>query len=199
MILKLSRVGIWCMLLASTAVLGQNDAPAPSEDCRFIKAADLSDAKAPTFGGYPTRTHEEISTASLDLESNPIAKTYRTVLRREMAEGPNYAGHYRVAIWGCGASCAMFAVVNLKTGNVITANGFTTVIGAHLLADDFLPGTKSDGWGFRYENGSSLLVVLGEIDEDESRDGAYYFVLQNEALRLIHTTHVNKSCGDPKP
>jgi hypothetical protein len=89
----------------------------------------------------------------------------------------------------------MFAVIDLKTGKVVTAREFATVSGIHLAADDFLPGTASDGWGFRYKRNSSLLVVLGDPDEDESRSGAYYFVVQGETLRLIHTTRVNEDCS----
>jgi hypothetical protein len=101
---------------------------------------------------------------------------------------------------GCGAPCAMFAAVNLKTGRLITAREFATVLGTHLaIDDDFMPGTRSDAWGFRYKEDSLLLVVVGVPGEDESRAGAYYFVLQGERLRLIHTTRVNKHCEAEKP
>jgi hypothetical protein len=174
------------------------DAPTPSEECSFITAADLSDSKAPTFEAYPATIAKAVSHPRLDLTSNPVAKRYRTVLREEIAKGPNYAGNYRVAFWGCGASCAIFAVVNLKTGKVITAKEFTSVLGTHLYADDFLPRTESDGWGFRYKRDSSLLVVIGAPDEDNLREGAYYFVLQNDQLRLIHRTRIKKNCQNAK-
>jgi hypothetical protein len=197
--LKRNRISIVCMLLISTAVFGQKDDLTPAEECRFVTAADLSDPKAPSFNNYPADIKEVVSKSKLDLTSNPIAKKYRTVLRQEMAKGPNYAGHYRVAFWGCGTSCAMFAVVDLKSGTVMTTREFSAVAGVHLAADDFLQGTKSDSWAFRYKNDSSLLVILGAPDEDESRAGAYYFVLQDERLRLIHTTRVIKKCENVKP
>jgi hypothetical protein len=37
-------------------------------------------------------------------------------------------------------------------------------------------------------------VILGDLDEDESREGAFYFVLNDERLRLIHSTLVKKNC-----
>jgi hypothetical protein len=194
---KLKLVGLFCVPLALVAASGQ-EPPAPSEECNFVTAADLSDTKAPTFPEHPAVTQKAIPVPRLDLKSNPIAKTYRTVLRRELTEGPNYAGHYRVVVWGCGTSCAMFAVVDLKNGKVITAREFDTVSGVHLAADDFLPGTASDSWGFRHKLESSLLVVLGDPDEDESRSGAYYFVVHGETLRLIHTTRVDKDCSNSK-
>lgn len=199
MSVKSNCIAILCAVLMPMAASGQRDVPAPSGDCRFITAADLFDPKAPVFEAYRAAGREHVSSPKLDLTSNPIAKRYRTVLRLEMTKGPNYDGHYRVAFWGCGASCAMFAVVNLKTGRVITAQEFTTVLGTHLDADEFLPNTGSDGWGFRYKSDSSLLVVVGAPDEDESRQGAYYFALQEERLRLIHTTRVSKNCENAKP
>jgi hypothetical protein len=53
----------------------------------------------------------------------PIVKTgkahrYRTVLREEAREGPNFNGHFRVASWGCGTNCIEWAVIDLETGKV---------------------------------------------------------------------------------
>jgi len=31
---------------------------------------------------------------------------------------PNFAGHYVVIVWGCGAQCVMMAIVDVKTGIV---------------------------------------------------------------------------------
>jgi hypothetical protein len=197
--MKLNRIAILCMLLISTAAFAQRDDLTPAEECRFVTSADLSDPKAPSFKNYPADPKEVVLDPKLDLTSNPIARMYRTVLRQEIAKGPNFAGHYRVASWGCGTSCAMFAVVDLKTGRVMTTREFFALSGDYLAADDFLRGTKSDDWGFRYKNDSSLLVVLGAPNEDESKAGAYYFILQGERLRLIHTTRVVKKCEDVKP
>jgi len=186
------------LLVISLPTFAQPNHQSPSDTCRLITAADLSDSKAPTFEFLPSAREGEFPYAKLDLSSNPIAKTYRTVLRQELAKGPNYAGHYRVAIWGCGSSCAMFAVINLKTGQVITAEGLTSVSGNHLAVDDFLPNTESESWGFRYRIGSKLLVLVGTLDEDESREGAFYFVLQSEKLLPIHSTVVTKNCENVK-
>ena len=105
-----------------------------------------------------------------------------------MNGGANFAGHYRVAIWGCGSSCAQFAVVNLKTGRAITAQGVDGVSGVHLNADDFLPHTESDAWGFRFKRDSRLIVLVGEINEDDAKEGAFYYVLKGDRLELVHKT-----------
>jgi len=92
----------------------------------------------------------------------------------------------------------MFAVINLKTGHVITPEGLASVSGNHLAADDFLPNTESECWGFRYRIESKLLVLVGTLDEDEAREGAFYFVLQNEKLLPVHSTVVKKNCENVK-
>jgi hypothetical protein len=179
-------------------VLARPNVQTPSEPCKFVTAADLSDPKAPRFESYAAAPEDKIASPKLDLSSNPIAKRYQTVLRRELHHRANFAGHYRLAIWGCGSSCAMFAVIDLKTGQIITVEGLNSVGGNHLAADDFLPDTESGSWGFRFGTGSKLLVLVGTLDEDESREGAFYFVLQNEKLVPIHSTVVKKNCENVK-
>ncbi len=169
-----------------------------SSECRMIKAADLFDAQAPAFEAYPVG-REVIANPKLNLASNLIARKYRTVLRLAITEGPNFAGHYRLIHWGCGTSCAMFAVVNLKTGRVITPEGFSAVSGVNFYDDEFLPDTESDGWGFRHKSVSKLLVVAGALlSENDSKEGAFYFLLNGETLRLIHSTLVRKDCTDTR-
>lgn len=169
-----------------------------SSECRLVRASDLFDAQAPTFDAYPV-IRERVDDPRLDLNSNPIARRYRTVLRLAVSEGPNFAGHYRLVHWGCGTSCAMFAVVNLRTGQVITLKGFSAVGGVYFYADEFLPNTESDGWGFRHKSNSKLLVVVGALlSDDDSKEGAFYFALENEQFKLVHSTVVKKDCGGTK-
>lgn len=159
----------------------------------FISAADLMDASAPRFDQYSVKSAPPSAPAKLDLHSNPTARMYRTVIRHEMSQGANFAGRYRVAIWSCGSSCAQFALVNLSTGKVLTVNGVDSVSGVHLGADDFLPGTNSDAWGFRFKRSSRLLVLVGTINEDDSKEGAFYYVLNREQLGLVHKTAAARS------
>jgi len=46
------------------------------------------------------------------------ARRYRTVIREGAREGPNFAGHFTIVTWGCGAGCVQFAIVDAKTGLV---------------------------------------------------------------------------------
>ncbi|HEV1994326.1 MAG TPA: hypothetical protein VGR03_08350 [Candidatus Acidoferrum sp.] len=191
-----SRLMFIGVLLLTTASSSPQETQSTSGDCRIITRADLADPNAPVFEAYRVTNRQGVSKPKLDLTSNPIAKTYRTVLRRDIVEGPNYAGHYRVVVWGCGSSCAMFAVVNLKTGRVITPKSFSAVSEVHVLADDFLQDTESKSWVVRFKRNSKLLVAIGALDEDDDREGAFYFLLEGESLRLIHSTVVKKNCDN---
>lgn len=184
----------WCSVPVLQAQ--QDDSLSTYEKCRLVTAADLKDKKAPKFSAYRANSSETVEKPKLDLKSNPTARMYRTVLRHEVVLGPNFAGHYRVAVWGCGTSCAMFAIVNLKTGRVITPSGFssTSAVDFEVESWDVLPHSQHDDGLFGFRKDSRLLLVLGDLDEDESREGAFYLVLNNERLRLIHSTLVAKDC-----
>ena len=51
----------------------------------------------------------------------------------------------------------------------------------------FSPGVNSDG-GMRFKKDSRLLVLVGTVNEDESNQGAFYYVLKGHKLELIHKT-----------
>jgi hypothetical protein len=174
----------------------QDDSPSAYDKCRIVTTGDLSDNRAPTFAAYRVMSPKIVENPKLDFNSNAIAKRYRAVLRQEIARGPNFAGHYRVAVWGCGMSCTMFAVINLNTGRVITPEQFSHTIGLWFGVDNqsLFPESPADYNLLAFTKDSRLLVVLGDLDEDESREGAFYFVLDHERLRLIHSTPVKKNC-----
>ncbi len=41
-------------------------------------------------------------------------RSYRTQIREGAAKGPNFAGHYTIAEWGCGSSCVSIAIIDVK-------------------------------------------------------------------------------------
>ena len=46
------------------------------------------------------------------------ARQFRTELRRQAAYGPNFAGHFTLLRWGCGAGCVAVAVIDAIWGEV---------------------------------------------------------------------------------
>ena len=124
------------------------------------------------------------------------------MIHEEMTHGPNFAGQYRVAIWGCGTSCAQFAVVNLRTGRVITLNGVYSVAYVDFNTDDFLPQTDSEGYGFRFKKDSNLLVLVGTLIPDHLKKGGFeqgasYYAMRNDELQFVHRTPVtHRTCRE---
>lgn len=199
----MSSLWRWLLLAASVMGLSHRPMPLPSQnspsaydECRLVTSSDLTDRKAPSFAAYRVPAPRMAENPRLDLKSNPTARMYRTLLRQEVSKGPNFAGHYRVAIWGCGTSCAMFAVVNLKTGRVITPEDFYSTSTVYFAVENqkMFPDSQNGDEVFGFRRDSRLLVILGDLNEDESREGAFYFVLEPERLRLIHSTMVTKDC-----
>jgi hypothetical protein len=115
--------------------------------------------------------------AAVDLSSNPQARHYRTELRRQAAQGPDFAGHYKIAIWGCGSECEAFAIVDMQNGHVYFPPNLPYVTWTGLDGTNF---------GLQYRIDSSLLILHGS-PEEKPQIGAFYYVWQTNTLRLIRT------------
>src|SRR5260221_11711229 len=71
----------------------------------------------PMFGKYPVEIRFH-GTPAGPLHNTPSSKTFRTVMREDELAGPNFADHYTVAVWGCGAGCILFSIVDAISGKV---------------------------------------------------------------------------------
>lgn len=168
-------------------------------NCYPIEAEDLMRNDAPRFEKFPSMPENLKHTAKVNLKSHPMARRYRTVLLKGAAEGANFAGHYSVVGWGCGTSCVQFAVVDLESGQVIFPDDFSVISGVNLEADEFEAEAGGHFWGLRYRLDSRLFIVLGTLDEDETREGAFYYLLEKEKLKRIFSVNVLKNdCKDRK-
>src|SRR5580765_4664616 len=71
----------------------------------------------PRFEDYPADVYAG-KPAPLNLRSHRMARTYRTSIREQLHEqGINFAGHYTIAVMGCGTGCSITAIVDARTGN----------------------------------------------------------------------------------
>lgn len=59
--------------------------------------------------------------AAVDYVNTPLtqAAEFATAINEAVAAGPNFAGKYAVAQWGCGTSCQGHAVVNVESGKIV--------------------------------------------------------------------------------
>jgi hypothetical protein len=108
----------------------------------YLAGAESPYSKYP-FAKYPAR-HYNGKLANPRLIT-PTQREFRTVIRRGAVKGPNFAGHYTVAEWGCGSNCVVYAVIDAITGAVY---------------DKGLPN-PNEGYpcGLLYQRDSNLLVL----------------------------------------
>jgi hypothetical protein len=101
-------------------------------------------------------------------------KEFASQLRNAARQKVNFAGHFVLATWGCGASCLMGAIIDAQSGHV-TWLPFTICCGDY---------RQSAPIEFRAD--STLLVFRGMRDELEPA-GIYSYVYERGGLKLIAT------------
>ncbi len=138
---------------------------------------------SPSFDRYPapaTAPAPRKPAAAPRLTSNE-ARLYRTVIRDEFAQPANFAGHYRVAIWGCGTDCRNFAIVDKNTGATYTMPGVKAVSG--------VMGNDDERVDFRA--GSRLLIVAGcfndDCDDGNAKAARFFYEWTGARLRPVGT------------
>jgi hypothetical protein len=132
-----------------------------------------SQAVPPTFEAYPASETFKGPPAAPRLNS-ASARMFRTELRRQAATGPNFAGHFTFAIWGCGSGCSSFAVLDAVTGQV-TFPTFSS-------EDGRTDGRTTCHRTLDYRLTSTLLVVSGNVD---GVVGTHYFNWSNGAFTKV--------------
>ena len=98
--------------------------------------------------------------------SSRKARMFRTQLRRQAATGPNFAGHFTLVRFGCGAGCVTGAVVDARSGRV----WFPRFRVEDALERD---GRISVHHSVDFRLKSELVVACGRINEGQT--GTAYF------------------------
>ncbi|MEA3013988.1 MAG: hypothetical protein QOD42_2533 [Sphingomonadales bacterium] len=130
------------------------------------------------FAHYPAARRVRIWAAPV-LASRE-ARLHRSALGAEVANGPNFAGDYTLAAWGCGNACTQAAIVAARTGRIFFPPQLRAISTARV-------GTWDGGRALRYRGlrfcrDSRLLAVVGQNGD---RQGTTYFEWTGTALREI--------------
>lgn len=81
----------------------------------FLFAAAMSLAQ-PKFEAYPAAAFKgKPAAAKVERASD---RMFRTRIREGAAKGPNFAGHFTIVQWGCGAGCVESVIVDAADGAV---------------------------------------------------------------------------------
>jgi len=148
--------------------------------CSVARPSSQNTEKPPNwsfkFEDYP---------AAADFKGKPAApilvtktdRMFRTQIREAAKKGPNFAGHYTVAEWGCGSGCVALAVVDAVTGKIFAAPSGT-------LALPLPDGTNGrDFQGPVYQINSRLFIADG--CPGEVKCGTYYYEWSANRFKLL--------------
>ncbi|HEX4506673.1 MAG TPA: hypothetical protein VH722_13150, partial [Alphaproteobacteria bacterium] len=172
------RAGIFTCALLYTVASGMPVSAAQCADETY-GLADIPDA--PRFEDYVVPA-EKLSRPASPVLVAPDAREFRTTLRQAAAKGPNFAGHFTVAVWGCGAACTDFGIVDARSGMVFFIPALRGISTFAVVEPD---GDEPEYTGLRFRTDSRLLVVLGAPREDGARDGVAFYKWTGAGLKLL--------------
>lgn len=133
------------------------------------------------FESYPAIVNKANVTAK-PLWVSKQAKKYKTTILQEANEPANFAGHYRVVIWGCGTDCRGFVILDKQTGRVYELPDVEYVAG--------VMGNSEDRLSFRLN--SRLFIITGIKNDDENQEGKFYYLWEKNHLKLLKKENVKK-------
>jgi hypothetical protein len=137
----------------------------------------------PLFKDYPVDAVFHGDPAAPVLNTD-FANLFHTRLREAAARGPNFAGRYTLAEWGCGSACIQIALIDDESGTVYEGP-FDTLI--YDVPANYADGANPHVVGFQplvYRLNSRLLVVHG-CPEQGTDCRVYYYEWVHGQFRLL--------------
>lgn len=164
-----------------------------AESTAKTRAAKTRAAKAgesPRFDDYPVREIYKGRIAPVILDTRR-ARMFRSRLREDSRQRPNFAGHYTVVFWGCGTGCAQLAVVDARTGRVYWPP----------LESSDIPVSPEDTAAphpnFRPD--SKLLVLTRSHYDARGGRTAYYYLFDKNRFRLLRRVEERDPDSESSP
>jgi hypothetical protein len=127
--------------------------------------------------------------------TTPADRLFRTRIREGAKKGPNFAGHYTIAVWGCGSLCTSMVVVNANTGKVFP--GPFDILGHFWIGYYLGDTTDKDAPYLDYRLTSNLLVVRGCPEDADEKCATYFYKWTNRGFRLLTSIPVNRLSNQP--
>jgi hypothetical protein len=124
----------------------------------------------PQFENYPTKPDVIAKNAEVRIAGR-MERAYVTRLRFAAKQKPNFAGHYILTAWGCGAACLVPVAIDAKTGVVVWLN-FSVCCWPLQVKEPL-----------EFKLNSSLLIVRGSRNEEGQ--GTYYYLLKDQEFVLL--------------
>jgi hypothetical protein len=147
----------------------------------LLLALYLAVDQVPTFEQFKVTDKFTGGPAAPVLRSK-MQRNFRTVIREAAQKGPNFAGHYTLAEWGCGAGCVSMAIVDSQTGETFDAP-------FNLLGYDLSYDYGGDEQ-LEYKIDSRLIVARGCPGEKDC--GTYYYEWSANQFKLLRKSSAAK-------
>jgi len=115
-------------------------------------------------------------------------RQFRSRIREGAATGPNFAGHYTIVEWGCGAGCVSMTLVDAKNGTILPVPFDVLGLGANVLKYESTILSNADGFQpLSYKKDSRLLIARG--CPGQKNCASYFYELTAESkFKLISKT-----------
>jgi hypothetical protein len=193
------------MVLALTFIVGSvAGGQSPSwpdviTGCFPLTVEDGAPFHPPAFADYTAKDDFRGRPAPVDLASHPLASRFRTRLREAAERGPNFAGHYTIASWGCGSGCLQHAIIDARNGRVFFPSQVQFVEVMRVVEPEGLSLEEVLRRYFRRD--SALFVIIGRPlagrPLDGKDEGIFYYRWTGSALRLVRFVRSDKKwCVD---
>lgn len=157
---------IACVLLLAAATTAQSVKPTARE------------TGALTFQNYPAELGFR-GKAAKPILVTPLEHKYRTEIREQARKGPDFAGHFTLAKWGCGSPCLQFVIINATSGAIYDPGIVVGCANKNGLA------ARID---FRFE--SRLIAATGSSETTASSNevdcGTNYYQWDGKRLIFVH-------------
>jgi hypothetical protein len=176
------RVIAAALMLACGACLGAPASPSPDMEARDPDVIGLSDvpANAPQFSAYAAGPQYKGPRAAPDVKTLLRSRQYRTMIREGGKEGPNFAGHYTIIQWGCGAACVSYAIIDARSGEVFHPAALQNI---DQFQVDIDTPEQPDAEMLQFNLKSRLIVAYGATDLKHR--GISYFDWHDNQLSLL--------------
>jgi hypothetical protein len=137
-------------------------------------SAPTGNQRLPRFEDYPVTETFKGPPAPPKL-LRPGDRLFRTKIREGAAKGPNFAGHFSIADWGCGSGCISMAIVDAKDGKIYDAPFTALAWGIPMMQNSVEPPA--------YKLDSRLMIVRGCLEEENC--GSYFHEWNGSRFKLI--------------
>ena len=135
--------------------------------------------RAPAFDQFKVAETKYTGKPAIPVLRTRLQRNFRGMIRDAALGGPNFAAHYTLAEWGCGAGCVSMALVDSKTGQT-----FDGPFG--ILGDDLSYIYEGGEEQLDFHIDSRLLVARGCPGEKDC--GTYYYEWADDRFKLLRQT-----------